>query len=268
VTARLARVLWRLTVKNLALTLYYRGAFLVLMLATTISPLITLLIWRTVIDHGVRLPLDRSQLVTYYLLLGLVSMLTEAWMAPYLADEIRLGQISATLLRPAPAVLDALANNLGEKLVKLPLLLPLLLAVALLFRDDLRLPTDPAAWLLFLLCLPLALTINFQIDYLIGMLGFWLDDVGGLVRVLRLVRDFLSGRLVPLALFPAALAPLLEAQPFRYTLSFPLEVVTGALGPSALLRGFAWQVAWVAALVVCHGLVWRRGLRRYGASGG
>ena len=86
--------------------------------------------------------------------------------------------------------------------------------------------------------------------------------------MLGLVRGFLAGRLVPLALFPPALGPLLEAQPFRYTLSFPLEVVTGALDGPALLRGFGWQVAWLVLLIVAYRLVWRRGLRLYGSVGG
>ncbi|HEY3109754.1 MAG TPA: ABC-2 family transporter protein [Chloroflexota bacterium] len=263
-----ARVLRRLVAKNLALTLAYRGAFFILMLSTVISPLVSLLIWRTVIDHGVRLPLDRSQFVTYYVLLGLVSMLTGVWQAPYTAETIRLGRLSPELLRPAPVILQPIANNLGEKIVKLPLLLPIVVGVALLFDDDFRPPTDPLAWLLFVLSLPAAAAINFLLDYLVGLLAFWLDDVGGLIRVLGLVRGFLAGRLVPLALFPPSFGPLLEAQPFRYTLSFPLEVVTGALDAAALLRGFGWQVVWLIILIGAYRAVWRRGLRLYSSVGG
>jgi ABC-2 type transport system permease protein len=265
---RLARTFTRLVAKNLALTLAYRGGFLILMLSTVISPLISLLIWRTVLDHGVRLPLDRPQFVTYYVLLGLVSMLTGVWEAPYTAEAIRLGRLSPELLRPAPVILQPIANNVGEKIVKLPLLLPIVAGVALLFADDFSLPTAPLAWLLFLFSLPVAAAINFLLDYLVGLLAFWLDDVGGLIRVLGLVRGFLAGRLVPLALFPPALGPLLDAQPFRYTLSFPLEVVTGALDADALLRGFAWQVVWLLVLIGAYRVVWRRGLRLYSSVGG
>ena len=76
------------------------GVFRGVLKAVAVYALISLLIWRTVIDHGVRLPLDRSQLVTYYVLLGLVSMLTGVWEAPYTAEAIRLGRISPDLLRP------------------------------------------------------------------------------------------------------------------------------------------------------------------------
>jgi ABC-2 type transport system permease protein len=253
---------------NVSMTLAYRGAFFVLMVATVTSPLISLLIWLTVAEHSPALPLSRPQFVTYYVLLGVTSMLTDSWIAPYVAQDIRLGTLSPWLLRPAPVMLGQIANNIGEKIVKLPLILPLAILTALLFWSDLRPPTDPRAWALYLLCLPLAAATQFLLDYAIGSLAFWIHDVTGLQRVKALFSAFLAGRYVPLALFPAWAQGQLEAQPFRYTLSFPLEVLTGALGPDALWRGFAWQALYPLVLALLCRLIWRHGLRTYSASGG
>jgi len=101
----------------------------------------------------------------------------------------------------------------------------------------------------------------------IGSLAFWVQDVGGLIRVKGLAGAFLAGQFVPLALFPPSLAGLLEAQPFRYTLSFPLEVLTGSLSTAALLRGFAWQICYCVGLWACYRLEWRYGLRASSATG-
>ena len=262
------RLLYRWTAANVQMTLAYRGSFILLMFHTVMAPLISLLIWLTVSEQGVPLPYDRSQFVTYFTLLGVVAMLTGSWMAFYIAERIRLGGLSRDLVRPAPALVDAIGNNLGEKVVKLLLIAPMVAVMALLFWRDLRPPTDPIAWLLFLLCLPMAAFASFMLDYAIGSLAFWVQDVMGLVRVKELLRAFLAGRFVPLALFPAELSGWLEAQPFRYTLSFPLEVLTGALDGPALLRGFAWQLGYCVALVALHRLIWRHGLRGYQASGG
>ena len=215
-----------------------------------------------------RLPYDRSPFVTYYIMLSVVSMLTATWLAAYAADDIRLGHLSPLLLRPAPVLPQFIGNNLGEKVVKLPLLLPLVFVMALFFRNDLRLPLDPLAWLLFAVSLPLAAVLAFLIDFVIALLAFWVEDVRALIRVKTLVGAFLAGQFVPLALFPPAFLPFLEAQPFRYTLSFPLEVLTGSLSTAALLRGFGWQVAYCVGLWACYRLLWRAGLRAYSASGG
>jgi ABC-2 type transport system permease protein len=263
-----ARLLYRWTAANVQMTLAYRGSFLLLMLHTVMAPLVSLLIWLTVSEQGVPLPYDRSQFVTYYTLLGPTAMLTGTWIAFYVAERIRLGLLSRDLVRPAPAILEAIGNNLGEKVIKLILIAPLVGLMALLFWRDLRLPTDPLAWLLFLLSLPMAAFLAFMLDYAVGSLAFWVQDVMGLVRVKELLQAFLAGRFVPLALFPAELAPLLEAQPFRYTLSFPLELLTGALDTGALLRGFGWQLFYCLLLVGLHRGLWRLGLRGYEASGG
>jgi ABC-2 type transport system permease protein len=263
-TLRLFRML---VARDVIATMEYRGGFFLLMVRTLFGPIVSLAVWLAVSSEGVALPYSREQFVSYYLMLGLVSMLTGTWLGEYLAQEIRLGEISLNLLRPVPIIAHYAANNLGEKVVKLPLLLPLIALAALLFRGDLRLASGPLPWLLFALSLPLAAAVAFLLDFVLGTLAFWVDDVQGLIRLKALVGAFLSGQLVPLALFPPALGPLLEAQPFRYTLSFPLEVLAGGLDAAALTRGFAWQCGYLALLYAAYRLLWRFGLRAYGANG-
>ena len=261
------RLFWRMVVMNVMSTIEYRASFLVCMINVVATPLISLLVWLTVSDQGVALPYSRSQFVTYYVLLSVVSMLTSTWLAPFVAQAIRLGYLSPWLLRPAPYIANFAGNNLGEKIVKLPLLLPLVALMALFFWADLRLPDQPRDWLLFVLALPLAAMVAFLLDFVIGSLAFWMQDVRGLVRVKNLVGAFLAGQIIPLALFPPGAAGFLEAQPFRYTLSFPLELLTGSLTPAAAARGFAWQVGYCVGLWACYRLLWRYGLRSYAATG-
>lgn len=261
------RVLRRLVAINVMMTLEYRGEFFIYMFGIVAGPVVSLLVWLAVGEQGVSLPLGRSQLVTYYVLLGVVSMLTSSWLAAYLAENIRSGELSPWLLRPAPYIAGQLANNLAEKVVKSFFLLPLVLIFGLAFRDDLRLPADPRAWALFLACLPLAAAVAFLLDFSLGSLAFWVEDVNGLSRVRTLVATFLSGQVVPLALFPEWASGFLWAQPFRYTLSFPLEVLTGGLSTGELALGFALQAGYCAVLWAVQRLLWRRGLRAYSAVG-
>jgi ABC-2 type transport system permease protein len=260
-------LLWRLVACNVVMTLEYRAAFLIYMIQTVISPLIALSVWLAVSAQGVALPYDRSQLVTYYVLVSVVSMLTNTWAASYVAQNIRRGDLSGWLLRPTPYISGYIGNNIGEKVIKLPLLLPLVAIVGLVFGSDLQLPPDPLAWLLFLASLPLAGALAFLLDFVIGSLAFWIEDVNGLVRMQMLARAFLAGQLVPLALFPPWMDSFLGIQPFRYTVSFPLEIVTGRLAPAAIAQGFAWQAGYCILLWACYRLLWRYGLRRYAAAG-
>jgi ABC-2 type transport system permease protein len=249
-------------------TLEYRATFLVYMVGAVAGPMISLLVWLAVSGQGALLPYDREQLVTYYLLLGAVSLLTASWVGEYdLAEAIRLGKISPLLLRPAPEILHYVGDNLGQKAVMLPLQLPLVAVAAWMFRADLRLPEDPRAWLLFALALPMAAAVSFLLDFLAGSLAFWIQDVGGILQAKALLGAFLAGQVVPLELFPPRFSGLLRVQPFRYTLSFPLEVLIGGLPESELVRGFAWQGGYCVALWACYRLLWRYGLRAYSATG-
>jgi ABC-2 type transport system permease protein len=55
--------------------------------------------------------------------------------------------------------------------------------------------------------------------------------------------------------------------PFRYTMSFPVELLMGRLRLREILLGIAIQWIWVTALYALNRWVWHRGLRRYSAVG-
>jgi viologen exporter family transport system permease protein len=76
----------------------------------------------------------------------------------------------------------------------------------------------------------------------------------------------LSGGIVPLALLPVALQGFLAVQPFRFMLSFPLEVLLGTTRGS-VATGFAWQAGWLAVFAGGAAALWRVGLRGYQAAG-
>ena len=252
---------------NMMGELEYRVAFLIWVVEDVLGALISLGVWLAVLEHSERLPLDRAQLVTYFLAQGLVASCTNAWLIYFVPEEIRDGHLSQKLLRPVPPMAHWVANNLGEKALRLLLHVPVVCAVGACFHADLRLPGDGWTWVLAVIAVLLAAAVAFLLDLLIVLTAFWFQDVWGLNNAFRLGKRFLNGRLIPLALFPAWLAGAVEAQPFRYTLSFPLEVLTGSLTPDAVARGFAWQVGWVIGLYLLYRVQWRYGLRAYSAVG-
>jgi ABC-2 type transport system permease protein len=263
---RMLRLTAQMVKANVMLTMEYRIGYFIAMVNIVLRPAIALLVWLTVAQHGVRLPYDREQFVTYFVLMGIASLATQTWTSEYVAADIRNGDLNKVLVRPAPHILHYIANNLGEKVIKLGLLLLPIALMILAFRDQIQLPSDPLRWALFVLALTLAAVLAFLLDYLMGSFAFFLQDVGGAVGVERLLYALLAGRFVPLALFPASLSGFLEAQPFRYLLSFPLEVLTASLTPPALARGFAWQVTYCVGFVAAYRLLWRYGLRSYAAA--
>lgn len=261
------RALHRMVLINLGMSVTYRGEMLLFMVTLVVTPTVSLLVWRAALASGADFPVDAEYLTTYFVLLCLVIMLTSSWISPFLAEMIRMGELSAWLIRPGSVHLNGLANNLSEKATKLVFLLPMVVLLWWIFRDSVQLPSDPARWSLFCVSVVLAAILTYCVDVLVAGFAFWIDDVSGLDRARVLLTSVLSGQVVPLALMPDWAGGFIEIQPFRFMVSFPLELLVGDLDASAVALGLLAQVGYVAVTMVCLRVLWRRGLRLYSAVG-
>ena len=252
---------------ELLISLSHRATFFLWMFTDLTGTLVSLGVWLAVSESAQALPMDRSQLVTYFIVRAVVPTFTISWLVHLVPENIREGHLSVHLLRPVTPLAYFIGDNLGQKGVRLILLVPITLAAVALFGAQLRLPTDTLTWALFALAVLLAAVVSFLLDMVITSLSFWLTDVWGIESAFRLTERFLDGGLIPLALFPPWLLGIARAQPFRYTLSFPLEILTGTLAPADQLVGFACQMGYVVALYAIYRIQWRYGLRAYSSAG-
>lgn len=263
---RRLRVFGRLLALNTSLTFIYRGDFFLLQLSNVVVPLISLLVWRAALTSGADLGVGQAYLDSYFLSVSVVAMATASWTAPFLAAAIRTGELNRALLRPISPHVDALANNLGEKIVKIVLLVPVVVVVVLLLPDRPAVPGGPATWLLAGVAVLLAALLAFAFDIARASLAFWFEDITGFTIATDLIRTVLSGAVVPLALMPSGLAAVMAWQPFRFFVSFPIEVAFDQTA-GGLVLGFAQQVGWLVIMVGSAAGLWRLGLRRYSAAG-
>src|SRR5207253_6803389 len=107
----------------------------------------------------------------------------------------------------------------------------------------------------------------FLIQYVNGLLGFWITQAIGINDLWFGVFSLLSGYLIPLDLFPPFLRSILYSLPFRYMMSFPIEIFTGRIGVPEIVHGIAAEWLWVGVFYIAYRLVWVRGIRRYSAVG-
>ena len=261
------RVIRRLVVGGIAGSLAYPGDFAFYMLGTIIGPIIAAFVWRAAIAAGADLPVDADYITTYFVLLSLVTMLASAWLSVFMADTIRDGRLNVWLARPGSYLYEIAANNIAEKVVKLVILVPMIAIFAWFVRDSLTLDAAPWRWAALLVSTAMAAMIFFWLDVAMGSLGFWLEDISGLEWGRSLLTGLITGQMIPLALFPAWMQGFLHVQPFRYTVSFPLEIVVANLSTQEVMTGLGVQAGWTAVFIVAGLSLWRRGLRSYAAVG-
>lgn len=252
------RACWNLIIE-------YRVTVVIWML-TIVLPLIMMAAWLSIAEKGPVGSYDQNRFVAYYLAALVVRNMTGMWFIWEMESDMRLGSLSFRLLKPMDPIVHYLALALSSKPLRVVILGPACIVAALAF-PWLNWVADPVLLLLFLLSLFGALAILFFMQYTIGLSGFWITRSLSVNDAWFFMYSLASGYLVPLDLFPAVVRDILMFLPFRYTLSFPVELMMGTLSAGSALQGITMQWLWAGALCALTRWVWRRGLRRYSAVG-
>lgn len=243
--------------------LAYRAELIIWMLTTTM-PLVSLALWSAVSRNA---PLGRfgpKEFVGYFLAALIVRQITGCWLVWEMNQEIKQGTLSQKLLKPIHPLWVYSASNLAAVPLRAALCLPVLVA-AIHYAE---LTTNPVLIGVFLLSLVGAWCINFFAMALVGSLAFYVESSTGIFELWMITFMVLSGYVIPLELFPSWAREIANVLPFRYTLGFPVEVLTGLLDVHTALKQLAMQ--WLqAAIIAASGiLAFRAGVRRFGAYGG
>jgi ABC-2 type transport system permease protein len=250
-------------------SLAYRTEAIIWMLVDA-SPLVVMVyLWRSIYaGQGTVAGFDLSQMITYYVAVTLLGIVIGAHSDMEVVEQIRDGLIAPYLLRPLPHITFILLEDIGWKIMKTLLFLPVFALALVWLRDYLIVPTDPLVWLSLLVTLPLAYTLFFLIAYLVGLTAFWLQEAMSLTHVKDLLVMLLGGAMVPIALFPDWLQGVAAALPFQYIYAYPVGIYLGQIQGEAVARGLAAQVVWIAAAYGAYRLMWRAGTRRFVLVGG
>jgi ABC-2 type transport system permease protein len=254
----LLRVYW-------ARALEYRGQMLVYILSG-ILPLIMMMVWLTIAEKGPVAGYEAQDFISYYLAVVFIRRMVGIWIIWDIDRDIRQGTLSAQLLRPLDPVHHYFAGRaLANRPVQITLIGPPVALAAILLGARYDLSLDNL--LLVALAIFGAILIEFFAQMIIGSLAFWITQSTSVAEGWFLVRSLLSGWIVPIDLFPPAVIEALQVLPFRYMLSFPIEILLGRLSLAEIGRGLAVQMAWAGVFWLGYRLLWQRGLRRYGAVG-
>jgi len=245
----------------------YRAATYMYLVGMVAEPVIYLVVWSTIAEQsgGTVGGLTAGQFAAYYIVWTLVRTMNIVF-TPYGWEwRIREGQLSGQLLRPLHPIHYDLAEFAGGKLPWVLFYLPIAAVLTLVFH-----PTFDIRWqevLVFAVAIWGAYLIRSFNQSALGLMCFWTTRVGAVFQLYIVLELLLSGRLVPLTLFPEWVQTVAWFLPFRWTFYFPIETLVGDLSNAELLGGLAMQVFWTLVGIGVFSLVWRYAIRRYTAVG-
>lgn len=246
--------------------LTYRTDMLLYVLSGIVRPIVMLIVWLAVISSGAKLPLSQNEFVIYYLLVMLIGVFTSVWTSPFLSVRIRQGRISPYLLKPFSYLSWDLGQNIGEKVFKFIYLIPIVIGILIIF--NVHIPSLSLVNLLFFLpSLIMAFISRYLLDYVVGLTAFWLDDSRSLGDFLDLLVYIFSGILVPIETLPKFWQNVSFYLPFRYMMSFPIELILGRLSFLQEVSGLILSLLWTVFFVFLYKFIWSQGMKRYSAAG-
>jgi ABC-2 type transport system permease protein len=159
-----------------------------------------------------------------------------------------------------------LARSIGETIVGGSLALPAL--IVSYFFLDVSLPTDIGTAVAFLVSLALGFLVIFHLNFMLGSLAVLTLDIRHISWAYTSTVRFFGGQMVPLWLFPPALAAIANVLPFQSTFSIPMSIYIGKITGADVFRALGFQLSWMVALVLFSRLLWTWAHRRLVVQGG
>lgn len=261
---RKARVLFS---TQFALMAEYRAEVVIWMLSGTLS-LVMMLVWMAqaaAAPGGQVSGYSPREFATYFLSTWLVSQLIVVWVAYELDFDIRQGTLSPRLLRPMDPLWSHFMGHLSERVVRLLPMLILVTAFTALsgaqFTRDWRMYPAVAG------LAALGFAVRFLWEYTIGLLAFWTESNTSFQELVWLVYAALGGMFAPLSFYPTWVQDVARWTPFPYMLGLPAQLLAGKATLAQAGTGALILTGWLAFFWTLRLLVWRAGLRRYGAVG-
>ena len=262
------KIYHRLWQVNWAEQWQYRANLLMYLLYWLVSPIVYLAVWTTVArTQGSVKGMTANDFTTYYLVLLLVDTLVSDITIHILAYKIQDGTLSGDLLKPIhPILTNTLVNNIAFKALTVLGLVPIWIALCLLFRPDFSSVTAQS----LLLSVP-ALALGFAISFLFGAaitcLAFWTTRVSAISEFYYGLVVLFAGQFVPLDLMPPVIQRIAQYLPFQLLRYFPIQLIRGKLAPEVIVRDFALDIVWLAIAFALFLWVWRTGVKRFSAVG-
>lgn len=186
-----------------------------------------------------------------------------------LDHEIRQGLLSTQLTRPFNYWMYLLVDSLAWRSLRLMFAIPLMV-VALVFLapwiGEFHLAWERVPALL--LSIALGYMVCFFLKLCVGCIGFWTNDINGIITLYEVIASVLGGILIPVALLPDWLQTVARLLPIQAIYTIPLSIMLGKSEGTDPLYGIGLQLVWIVVLWCLAMVLWKAGLKQYESVGG
>ncbi len=224
-------------------------------------------LWRALYAQGAGAGGFTAASITAYAVMAMAIRISFSMDDTTIAIKVRDGSIATDLIRPVSFFMMNMAQCLGFSAFHTAARgVPILIFSIFLFKLDIPLTAQGTA--LGALSLVMGYLILFMLNYLFGLIAFWVIEVFPFQLMKYGLLNLLGGSVIPVDLFPAFMKPFLALLPFQHIFYTPAAILIGHAAPDRALVMLTEQAVWVGIMGAASLLVWNAAKSRLVIQGG
>jgi len=242
----------------------YRTDFWISFVVSTLAQFaVAWFLWKSIFTYTGKVTIGTftfPSLMFYYLLAPVISRTVYGGNFGDIATEIYQGTLTRYLVYPVSFFRYKFIVHCANASILVTQLVLIITAVVLFF------PTFTAAYTVNVphVLQGMVTTIAAAVLYhlfasSIQLVAFWADQVWSLSAIIRFITGLLGGGLLPIALFPETLQPLLKILPFSFFVHFPLQCFLGNITMMQWVHGLMIMTLWGTVFGAFYAIIWHRG---------
>jgi len=212
---------------------------------------------------------DSAYIVSYYILIMFISKFTSDYTLEHGIRNILDGKFSNFLVKPYNHLLEYLGINIAGNILRIFLFLPAFVGVIYFaYVNNLWVVEfNPYLIVLSSIAIILGFCISFLLGNIVSLIAIKVKEMDGIRIFYYNIASLLSGEFIPIVFLPQIGKFILEILPFRYTLSFPVEILLGRLNDYEKEVGFFIATLWLVILFITYKIVYKKAIKKYEAEG-
>ena len=216
-------------------------------------------------------PMEYSQIVTYvWMSESCIILFKVVFGDGDIYSAISSGTIACDLVRPIGLYgkwfVQSAAGRLSFTMINCFPLLLIGFVMPKQYRP--QLPPTALQMVLFLLSSVTAFLVVVAFAMLMYISLFYIIAQRGIRIIVTAVTTFLSGGLIPLAIFPKGVLEVVKYLPFAAMQNMPLQIFCGMINGFEACRGILFQLGWLTILILAGRGAMNHSIRRVIVQGG
>ncbi|MFM2383850.1 MAG: hypothetical protein RIQ72_422 [Candidatus Parcubacteria bacterium] len=252
-----------------ARSLVYRFSIVAYRVGEIAELLVLVLMWTAIYASGTGTikGFTLSEMITYVLIGNMISAIVRNFVASFVSRDINEGRLSKFLIKPIPYARFIFFNEIGRAGFIMVFSVITQFILLLFFLNKIVINTDPLYLAIIALMIVFAFITEWLIGFIIGCAAFWTDEVDGIQVSADRIKRFFSGGYFPLTLLPPTIATIGTYLPFAYSFFVPAQLYLKKVSIHQGVIGIGVQLLWIVILSVVLRIIWKKGLKKYEATG-